>query len=103
MTHAELLENEHPGKMLREDYLEPLGITPYKLAKGTGLTPTHVSELLKGERNITIMTSLLLGTFFEMSPTFWTNLQIHYDQIEAQRSHPERLAKAVSYRQLLAA
>ncbi len=79
----ELLENEHSDKALREDYLEPLGMTAYKLAKGTGLSQIHVSEILRGQRSITPMTSLLLGKFFEISPRFWLNMQNHYDLLKA--------------------
>ena len=99
----DLLENEHPGQMLKEDYLEPLGITAYKLAKGTGLSQIHVSEILRGQRSITPMTSLLLGKFFGISPRFWLNLQNHYDLLEAQRSNPERVNQAVYYADLQAA
>ena len=96
-TENELLQNIHPGQMLREDYLEPLGITAYKLAKGTGLTQTHVSELLHGERNVTAMTSLLLSKYLGMSPRFWLDLQNRFDLIEAERTHKERLEKVRPY------
>ena len=92
-----------PGRMLKEDYLEPLGITAYKLAKGTGLSQIHVSEILRGQRSITPMTSLLLGKFFGISPRFWLNLQNQYDLIEAQRSNPERINQASYYGDLQAA
>jgi addiction module HigA family antidote len=97
------LENEHPGQALREDYLEPLGMTAYKLAKGTGLSQIHISEILRGQRSITPMTSLLLGNFFGISPRFWLNMQNHYDLLEAQRANPERLKQAVHYADLKAA
>ena len=97
------LVNTHPGQMLREDFLEPLGITPYKLAKGTGLSAIHVSEVLSGKRRITPMTALLLGKFFGISSRFWLNLQNRYDLIEAERSHPERLSRVIPYTELLAA
>jgi len=99
----ELLENEHPGQALREDYLKPLGITADKLAKGTGLSQIHISEILRGQRSITPMTSLLLGKFFGISPRFWLNMQNHYDLIEAQRANPERLKQGVYYADLKAA
>jgi len=99
----ELLENTHPGRMLREDYLEPLGLTAYKVAKGTGLTPIHVSELLRGERNVTPLTSLLLGKYLGMSPRFWLNLQNRHDVIEAQRHQQERLERVTPYREQQAA
>ncbi len=99
----DLLENEHPGRMLKEDYLEPLGMTAYKLAKGTGLSQIHVSETLRGQRSITPMTSLLLGKFFGISARFWLNLQNHYDLLEAQRANPERINQVVYYADLKAA
>lgn len=99
----DLLENTNPGQMLREDFLEPLSITPYKLAKGTGLSQIHISEVLRGKRSITPMTSLLLGKFFGMSPQFWLNLQNRYDLIEAERSNPERLKQVIPYAGLRAA
>ena len=99
----DLLENTHPGQMLREDFLERLGITAQKLSKGTGLSQIHVSEILRGERNITPMTSLLLGKFFGMSARFWLNLQNRYDLIEAQRKTPQRLERVIPYAQMTAA
>ena len=99
----EFPENEHPSKALREDYLEPLGITAYKLAKGTGLSQIHISEILRGQRSVTPMTSLLLGKFFGISPRFWLNMQNHYDFLEAQRANPERIKQAVYYADLQAA
>lgn len=101
--NPDLLENEHPGQILKEDYLEPLGITAYKLAKGTGLSQIHVSEILRGQRSITPMTSLLFGKFFGISARFWLNLQNHYDLLEAERSNPERINQAVYYGDLQAA
>ncbi len=100
---AELLENTHPGQMLREDYLEPLGVTPYRLAKATGLSPIHVTDLLRGKRSITPLTSLLLGRFFGMSPRFWLNLQNRHDLMEAQRTQRERLERVIPLSDLAAA
>lgn len=97
MASDELLENTHPGQMLREDFLEPMGISAYRLAKGTGLSQTHVSELLRGERSITPMTSLLLGKYLGMSPRFWLNLQNRHDLIKARRANPARLERVISY------
>ena len=93
----ELLPNPHPGILLKEDFLGELGITPYRLAMSTGLTPTHVSELLRGKRNITPTTALLLGKFFDTTPEYWINIQAHYDMIEAKRSIGDRLAKVQPY------
>ena len=102
LNTPDFLPNEHPGQMLREDFLEPLGITPYKLAKGTGLTPTHVADIISGKRNITAFTSVLLGAFFDLSPLFWLNIQNHYDLIEIRRKSATKLARVRPFRQMTA-
>jgi antitoxin HigA-1 len=93
LNHLDVLENVHPGILLKEDFLEELNITPYRLAKDVGLTPIHISELLKGKRNITPSTALLLGKYFGTTPDYFINLQTRYDLIEAQRSIGDRLDK----------
>jgi addiction module HigA family antidote len=93
----ELLPNPHPGVLLKEDFLDELRISPYRLAQSTGLTPTHISELLRGRRNITPTTALLLGKYFGTSPEYWINLQARYEMIEAKRSIGDRLAKVKPY------
>jgi len=99
----DLLPNEHPGILLKEDLLDEMGITPYRLAKAVDLTQIHVSELLKGKRNITTRTAFLLGKFFETSPEFWMNLQMHYDMVEQKRRMGDRLDNIESYKTLIAA
>ncbi|MEN8222740.1 MAG: HigA family addiction module antitoxin [Acidobacteriota bacterium] len=69
----------YPGEILVEEFLKPMGITAYKLAKDTGIDQTRVSEILRGKRSITIDTALRFAKFFGNSPEFWINLQIHYD------------------------
>ena len=100
-TLDNLLPNPHPGILLQEDFLNEMGITPYRLAVSTGLTPTHVSELLKGKRNITPTTALLLGKYFNTSPEYWINLQARYEMIEAKRSIGDRLDKVLPFHAML--
>lgn len=69
----------HPGEALHTEFLEPLNITPYRLAHDIGVTATRVSELLHGKRRVTADTALRLGRYFGTSPQFWLNLQSHYD------------------------
>lgn len=69
----------HPGEILQEDFLEPMGITAYRLAKDIGIQQTHVGLILKGRRSITAATALRLGKYFNMDPEFWMNLQKRYD------------------------
>ncbi|WP_066759384.1 HigA family addiction module antitoxin [Crocinitomix algicola] len=78
------LENIHPGEILKEEFLLPLGISAYKLAKETFMPQTRISEILKGRRRITADTALRLSKFFGTSPKFWLGLQDDYDLEEEQ-------------------
>jgi len=69
----------HPGEILREDFLEPMGISQYRLAKDISVPPRRINEIVHGKRSITADTALRLGRFFTMSPQFWLNLQTRYD------------------------
>ena len=69
----------HPGVVLAEDYLKGLKITQYRLAKGIGVPPRRINEIVQGKRSITADTALRLGKFFGMEAQFWMNLQSHYD------------------------
>jgi len=75
----EKLRNIHPGEILNEEFLIPLGITAYRLAKETFIPQTRVSEILKGNRRITADTALRLSRFFGNSPRFWLGLQNDFD------------------------
>ena len=74
-----LLANITPGEILEEDYLKPMGLSQYRLAKDIGVPARRINEIVKGERAITADTALRLGRFFKMSAQFWLNLQSHYD------------------------
>lgn len=78
------LENIHPGEILKEEFLIPLEISAYKLAKETFMPQTRISEILKGRRRITADTALRLSKFFGTSPKFWLGLQDDYDLEEEQ-------------------
>ncbi|MBN2761900.1 MAG: HigA family addiction module antidote protein [Bacteroidales bacterium] len=69
----------HPGEILREEFLEKMGISQYKLAKDISVPPRRINEIVHGKRSITADTALRLGRFFNMSPQFWLNLQTRYD------------------------
>jgi len=75
----EKLKNVHPGEVLKEEFLKPLNITAYRLAKETKTPQTRISEILKGKRRITADTALRLSKFFGNSPDFWLGLQNDYD------------------------
>ena len=69
----------HPGEILLEEFLEPMGISQYRLAKDISVPPRRINEIVHGKRSITADTALRLGRFFRMSPQFWLNLQTRYD------------------------
>jgi len=74
----------HPGEVLLLDFLEPMGISQYRLAKGIRVPPRRINEIVHGNRGITADTALRLARFFGTSERFWLNLQNRYD-LEAQR------------------
>ena len=69
----------HPGEILREEFLKPIGISQYRLAKDISVPPRRINEIVHGKRSVTADTALRLGRFFNMSPQFWLNLQTRYD------------------------
>lgn len=82
----------HPGEILREEFLHPLDITAYRLAKDIHVPATRISDILSGKRGISAGTALRLARYFGNSAQFWLNLQAHFDLREAQ----EREAAAVT-------
>jgi addiction module HigA family antidote len=76
---ADRLPPISPGEMLREEFLEPYGITPYRLAKEIGVPATRIHEILSGKRALTADTALRLGRFFGNSPQQWMNMQSRYE------------------------
>ena len=73
------LINIHPGEILEEEFLKPLGITAYKLSQAIGVPQTRTSQILKGRRRITADTALRLAKFFGTSSKFWLGLQNDFD------------------------
>ena len=81
----------HPGEILLEEFLIPMNISQYRLAKDINVSPRRINEIIHGKRAVTPDTALRFGRFFNVSPEFWLNLQIHYD-LEVQR---EKLAETL--------
>ncbi len=77
----------HPGVILMEEFLGPMGISQYRLAKDISVSPRRINEIVHGKRSITADTALRLGRFFSMSPRFWLNLQTRYDLEVTEWSH----------------
>lgn len=85
----------HPGTILLEEFLVPMKISQYKLAKDISVPPRRINEIVHGTRSITPDTALRLSKFFGMSERFWINLQTNYD-IEVEKDNlGERLEKEV--------
>ncbi len=73
------IETIIPGEILEEEFLKPLSITAYKLAKEIKISATRISEIIKGKRKITVDTALRFSKFFGNSPEFWIGIQNEYD------------------------
>lgn len=86
------LRNVHPGEVLKEEFLDPMGISAYRLAKDTGIPQTRISEIIRGRRRITADTALRFAKYFGVSARFWLGLQDDYDIEEEESSIQEELA-----------
>src|SRR5262249_22963690 len=85
MAHRKL-PPVHPGEILQEEFLTPLGLSQYRLAKETSVPPRRINEIVRGERSISADTALRLAGYFGPSERFWLNLQMRYDlEIEKDR------------------
>ena len=87
----EKLPNIHPGEVLQQEFLLPLAITPYRLAKETNIPQTRISEIIKGNRRVTADTALRFSQFFGNSAKFWLGLQDDFDLEEELNSKREEL------------
>jgi len=86
----------HPGEILLEEFLKPLGITQYRISKDLSVPPRRINEIVHGKRAITADTALRLARYFRTSEKFWLNLQARYD-LEAEKDRlGDRLTKEVS-------
>jgi addiction module HigA family antidote len=92
---AKLLEEIHPGEILLEDFMKPMGISARQLAADIDVSPSRISELVNGQRPITADTALRLGLFFGMEPRFWLNLQSEYDIRVADRELRAKLSPRI--------
>ena len=90
------LKPVHPGEVLLKDFIEAMGITRYKVAKGTGVPQRRIDEICAGQRAMTADTALRLGRFFDMDAQVWMNLQAQYDLEVAQRELRKRLDAEVT-------
>jgi antitoxin HigA-1 len=85
----------HPGEILRIEFLEPLGLSQYRLAKETSVPPRRINEIVRGTRSITADTALRLSRYFGTSERFWLNLQSHFDLETEKDRLGDRLCREV--------
>jgi addiction module HigA family antidote len=88
----------HPGEILLEDFMKPLAITQYALAKAISVPPRRINEIVHGKRAISADTALRLGRYFGVDPQSWMNLQSHYDLEVAAQNLGEKLKSEVNPR-----
>lgn len=88
----------HPGEILAEEFLNPMEISQYKLAKDISVAPRRINEIVHGKRAVSADTALRLGRYFSISPQFWLNLQSHYDLAMAEDRIGSRLTEEVHVR-----
>lgn len=88
----------HPGEILKDEFLAPLGISQYRLAKDIGVPPRRINEIVKGRRAITADTALRLSRYFGLSAQFWMNLQTRYELDTTEDTLKGRLKKEVRVR-----
>jgi addiction module HigA family antidote len=93
-------EPTHPGEMLVEEFLGPMGITQRELADAIHVPYQRVNELVNGKRGVTPSTALRLARFFGVSPDFWLNLQTRWDLYRVQQREREELNSIREYREL---
>ncbi|MEO6829886.1 MAG: HigA family addiction module antitoxin [Acidobacteriaceae bacterium] len=86
----------HPGEMLREEFMVPLGLSANALALALRVPATRIGEIVKQRRGITADTALRLGRYFRMTPEFWMNLQSHYDLDVARDTVDAEIRRSVT-------
>lgn len=89
-----------PGEILHEEFLVPLGLTQEQLAQAIGVARRRINEIVKGKRAITVDTAIRLGRFFQMTPQFWLNLQLHLDFWEAESKKAEEYNQITPHEQI---
>ena len=90
-----ILSPIHPGEILLEDFMKPLGISQYRLAKDLGVTPIRISQIVHGQRSISVDTAMRLARYFGTSAAVWLRMQVHYDLESADHELNERINREV--------
>jgi addiction module HigA family antidote len=85
----------HPGEILLEDFMKPLGLSQYRLAHDIGVTPIRISQIVNGQRAITVDTAMRLARYFSTSAGVWLRLQVRYDLEVAEENLSDRINREV--------
>ena len=88
----------HPGEILLEDFMKPLGLTQYRLARDLRVTPMRISQIVNGKRSISVDTALRLARYFGTSAAVWLRLQVRYDLEVAERKFGKHIYREVKVR-----
>ena len=88
----------HPGEILLEDFMKPLGLTQYRLARDLRVTPIRISQIVNGKRSISVDTALRPARYLGMSAAVWLRLQVHYDLEIAEQELGKRINREVKVR-----
>lgn len=97
ITTGEKIPFPTPGEILLEDFLKPMDISQYRLAKEIGVSPRRIGEIIAGKRSITVDTGLRLSCYFGMGDGFWTGLQLNYDTRQAKQALKDILSSIHQY------
>lgn len=87
----------HPGEILLEEFLNPMQISQYRLAKEIHVDPRQINEIIHGKRAISADTALRLGTYFGMTAEFWLNMQSHFDLEQLRMESGAEITRAISH------
>lgn len=85
----------HPGEILLEDFIKPLGLSQYRLARDIGVTPIRISQIVNGERAVTVDTAMRLARYFGTSAAVWLRLQVRYDLEVAESELGDKINREV--------
>ena len=96
------LPNITAGEILKEEFMKPLGLSQYALAKELAVSPMRISEIVRGKRAITADTALRLGIYFSSTPDYWLRIQTECDLRKARREAGKKIARQVKPRELAA-
>ncbi len=90
-----ILSPIHPGEVLMEDFMKPLGLSQYRLAKDIGVTPIRISQIVNGQRAITVDTAMRLARYFGTSAEVWLHLQVRYELEVAEKQLRKQIIREV--------